>query len=60
MFEKNELVEKHHQINGVNLHCQKALPKDSSGGGQRNAGGGGGYRSKFIIYSNLLIIQPEF
>ena len=49
------LVEKHHSINGVNIHTQKALPKDYEKGGQNAGGGGGGggnrqgnFRSKLI------------
>ncbi|CAF0969772.1 unnamed protein product [Brachionus calyciflorus] len=37
------ILEKHHQINGINLKCQKALPKDGSQGQNSRGGGGGGY-----------------
>lgn len=37
------LVQKVHTINGVNVHTQKALPKDGGqDGGGRNFNGGGG------------------
>lgn len=43
------LVQKVHTINGVNVHTQKALPKDGGdnqggGGGRGGRGGGGGHR----------------
>lgn len=34
------ILEKHHTVNGVTLHIQKALPKDADGN-QRQGGGGG-------------------
>ena len=36
------LVEKHHTINGVNVHTQKALPKDFEKVQNKPQGGGGG------------------
>ena len=45
------LVEKHHSINGVNIHTQKALPKDYEKGQGGMGGGGprqGNFRSSYI------------
>ena len=35
-------MQKTHTINGVNVHTQKALPKDYEKSGGGNSGGGGG------------------
>jgi hypothetical protein len=35
-------VEKHHTINGVNIHTQKSLPKYSEKVQHKPEGGGGG------------------
>ena len=45
------LVEKHHSINGVNIHTQKALPKDYEKGQGGMGGGGqkGGQKVKALI-----------
>ena len=48
------LVEKNHQVNGVNLHVQKALPKDHEKGGQNKGGGGGGGNRGGNFTSNLI------
>ena len=38
----DNLVEKHHTINGVNIHTQKALPKYYEKFQNKSQGGGGG------------------
>lgn len=57
-------VEKHHTVNGVTLHVQKALPKDADGnqrqgggqGGNFNRGGpGGNFRSKKLIIHEIFL-----
>jgi RNA recognition motif-containing protein len=44
------LVEKHHTINGINVHTQKALPKEQDRGAPMNKmqGGGGGGRGGYM------------
>ena len=60
-------VERNHQINGVKLHCQKALPKDQDGGqgggrgggmmGGRGGGGGGRGGCKLNKILEVLILK---
>ena len=62
-----KIVEKNHVINGVNVHTQKALPKDFEKGGQNNNNNNGNNRQgnrnnnfsskfnlKYILYFNSI------
>ena len=42
-------MEKHHTINGVNVHTQKALPKDFEKAHNKPQGGGGSGGGKLLI-----------
>ncbi len=47
-------MEKHHTINGVNVHTQKALPKDFEKGQSKPPnGGGGGTNDLFYLIKPL-------
>ena len=50
------IIEKHHNVNGINIQCQKALPKDGQNSGQnrgqQNRNGGGNFNNNNNGFNN--------